>query len=46
MSSGYLLEARRAMEARPDATPEQWAAFAEVVAERTPDLAEMLGVER
>lgn len=44
MNASYVSEAKRAVEARPDPTPEQWAAFERVVKERAPDLVEMLGV--
>jgi hypothetical protein len=42
MSVTYAAENERAVFARPDATPAQWAAFTEFVMERAPDLAPML----
>lgn len=45
MNATYASEAARAVEARPDATPDQWEAFTKAVREKAPDLADMLGVE-
>lgn len=45
MGAGHMWSQERTLEAKPDATPEQWATWARIVREQAPDLAEMVGVE-
>lgn len=42
MSFGHADEKTRTLEARPDATPEQWASATRLPHERAPDLVEMV----